>query len=133
MTAIELAPLLTAYSVPPSGEIVTADVAAPVYFTLGSNFAGARASIIWITWLVDVSMTAISSALSCATYSVVCVGSSVMPSAFPSSLMRLIRWPCVGAETSTTTTSRSRSQDTYAMPLPFMTTPYGNVPPWRPF
>src|SRR6185436_17930223 len=43
MTAIELAPLFTAYSVPPSGESVTADVAAPVYFTLGRRLAGARA------------------------------------------------------------------------------------------
>jgi hypothetical protein len=32
ITAIELDPLLTAYSVSPSGDSVTADVAAPVYF-----------------------------------------------------------------------------------------------------
>jgi hypothetical protein len=41
-----------------------------------------------------------------------CDSSSVIPSALPSSLMRLIRKPASGEETSTTTTSRSRSDDT---------------------
>src|SRR6266852_8212654 len=67
MTAIEFAPLLTAYSVPPSGDSVTADVAAPVYFFPGSTPAGARASILAMTLLLNVSMTATWSALSCAT------------------------------------------------------------------
>src|SRR5262245_405647 len=67
MTAIEFAPLLTAYSVLPSRESVTAKVAAPVYFWLGSIPAGARASIFATIPLVTVSMTATWSALSCAT------------------------------------------------------------------
>src|SRR5215467_7498540 len=45
MTAIELAPVLTAYSVVPSRESVTDDVLVPVYFTRGRRAAGARASI----------------------------------------------------------------------------------------
>ena len=67
MTAIELAPLLTAYRVLPSGEIVTADVAAPVYRRRGSMPAGPRASIDATTRLRAVSMTLTWSALSCAT------------------------------------------------------------------
>ena len=55
-----------------------------------------------------------------------------MPSALPSSLMRLTRWPAVGELMSTTTTSRSRSDDTYASLLPFTTTANGNVPPTPP-
>jgi len=66
ITATELAPLLTAYSVSPSGESVTAKVATPVYFG-GSIPAGARASILAVTLLVAVSITATWSALSCAT------------------------------------------------------------------
>jgi hypothetical protein len=45
---------------------VTADVAAPVDF-LGSIACGARASIFQMTRLLDVSITATWSALSCAT------------------------------------------------------------------
>src|SRR5262249_36644268 len=86
MTAIEFDPLLTAYSVSPSGESVTAKVPAPVYFWLGSIPAGARASIVATTLLVDVSITATWSALSCATQRVDCESSSVIPSALPSSL-----------------------------------------------
>src|SRR5215831_11074121 len=88
MTATAFAPLFTAYSVSPSGASVTAKVAAPVYFRLGSTPAGARASIFVMTLLVDVSMTATWSALSCATYSVDCAVSRVIPRALPSSLMR---------------------------------------------
>src|SRR5262245_3463762 len=58
MTAIEFAPLFTAYSVSPSGESVTAEVAAPVYFLLGSVPFGARASILVVTLLVAVSTIA---------------------------------------------------------------------------
>src|SRR5258706_412697 len=95
---MEFAPLLTAYSVLPSRESVTAKVAAPVYLRLGSMPAGARASILVRTLLVDVSMAATWSALSCATYSLDCDSSSVIPRAFPSNLMRWIRWPARGEE-----------------------------------
>src|SRR5262249_52978616 len=44
ITAREFDPLLTAYSVRPSGAIVTANVAAPVYFVCWTNPRGARAS-----------------------------------------------------------------------------------------
>ena len=44
-TAIALAPLLTAYNVPPSGEIVTADVAAPVYFRPARQHPGRPARV----------------------------------------------------------------------------------------
>src|SRR5262245_30283310 len=69
ITAIEFEPLLTAYNVWPSGDSVTADVAAPVYRGPNSIPFGARASILATTLLVDVSMTATWSALSWATYS----------------------------------------------------------------
>src|SRR5262245_24275801 len=62
MTAIELAPLFTAYSVLPSGDSVTADVAAPVYFP-ASMPSGARASILAMTLLASVSMKVSWSAL----------------------------------------------------------------------
>ena len=49
---MEFEPLFTAYSVSPSGESVTADVAAPVYFRPGGSMpAGARASIRSMTLL----------------------------------------------------------------------------------
>src|SRR5262245_28851972 len=65
ITAIEFDPLLTAYSVLPSGDSVTADVAAPVYFCAPDSIPfGARASILATTLLVDVSITATWSALS---------------------------------------------------------------------
>src|SRR5262245_23782755 len=67
MTAIEFDPLLTAYSVPPSGDSLTANVAAPVYFVLWTNPRGARASIFLVTAFAAVSITATWSALSCAT------------------------------------------------------------------
>ena len=47
-------------------------------------------------------------------------------------MIRVIRRPCVGEDTSTTTTSRSRSDETYAVPLPFITTANGKVPPTPP-
>src|SRR5262245_23297827 len=53
ITATEFAPALTAYSVSPSGDSVTADVAAPVD-PAGSMPAGARASMRATTALVDV-------------------------------------------------------------------------------
>src|SRR5262249_43175747 len=64
ITAMEFAPLLTAYSVLPSGDSVTANVAAPVYFGPWSRPAGARASILALIVFVVVSMTATWSALS---------------------------------------------------------------------
>src|SRR3954470_22110700 len=58
ITAIELAPLFTAYRVSPSGESVTAEVPTPVYFRPGRMPFGARASILTVTRFTDVSITA---------------------------------------------------------------------------
>lgn len=78
MTAIEFAPLFTAYSVLPSRDSVTLIGAAPVWAT-GITPAGARVSMFAVTVLVAVSITATWSVLSCATYRVVPAAFKVMP------------------------------------------------------
>src|SRR5437762_11231207 len=67
ITAMELEPALTAYSVVLAGLMVTAVGAAPVVFAGKLRYSGPRVSILRVILLVAVSMTATWSWLSCAT------------------------------------------------------------------
>ena len=114
MTAIEFAPLLTAYSVSPSGESVTADVAAPRVLPAPGSMPGRRARVdlgddpvgrrVDDRDLVGVVLRHIERGLRCVERHPERVAVEL------DALDQVARRSA--SETSTTTTSRSRSDDT---------------------